>query len=53
MNILKTKYFSFRTQFDIYEVPFQMQISSDKVEKDDMIMAGEAGYHPQDWGDNG
>ena len=38
MSILYTKRFSFQTQFTISEVPFQLQMSSDKVEEDDMIM---------------
>ena len=38
MSILSTKRFSFQIQFTISDVPFQLQMSSDKVEEDEMIM---------------
>ena len=38
MSILNTKRFSFQIQFSISEVPFQLQLSSDKEEEDAMIM---------------
>ena len=38
MSILNTKHFSFQIQFSISEVPFKLQLSSDKEEEDAMIM---------------
>ena len=38
MSILNTKRFSFKTRFTISEVSFQLQMSSDKIEEDEMIM---------------